>query len=171
MARADRLVRGQYATTAEERRGPAGRAPRRCKSARSWPGGRPFSMATSPWPTSLPRVALTTSTPHIRSLNPHGQLTGLVHPQPRTRCAAQTRATTRLQDIACPPSEVPTRILRSPSSSLGADERLRRWPRCGRRRRWPGRRRGAPPATSPAHCSCRPTCAPSIPIHHPPGPT
>ena len=118
----------------------------------------------------IAQVALTHQYSTYPLVDPHGQLTGLVTLNRVRAVPPELRATTRLQDIACPPSEVPTA---RPEESLV--ELLERMNGCADGRAVvvddAGRVVGVrPPATSPAHCSW-PTCAPSIPIQHPLGPT
>ena len=66
----------------------------------------------------IAQVALTHQYSTYPLVDPYGRLTGLVTLNRVRAVPPDLRATTRLQEIACPPNEVPTARPEDPSSSL-----------------------------------------------------
>ena len=114
----------------------------------------------------IARVALTHPFSTYPLVDLQGRLTGLVTLNRVRAVPPELRATTRLRDIACAPSEVPIARPEEPRRAYGADAGLQRRPRSGRRRRRASHRRAVSPPTSPVPCRW-PTYALSIRIPHP----
>ena len=108
------------AATAEEQQARlsgrlAGRHSRQVMTARPL-----VSTATSPSTTSWRQVALTHQFSTYPLVDPDGRLTGLVTLNRVRAVPPGERATTRLWEIACAPSEVPTARPSDPSSSFSS---------------------------------------------------
>jgi CBS-domain-containing membrane protein len=112
----------------------------------------------------IAQVALTHQYSTYPLVDRYGRLTGLVTLNRVRAVPPELRATTRLQEIACPPNEVPTarpeeplvellERMHAPMAALLSSTKPAWWSEC------------CLPATWPARCNWL-TYAPSIPIQH-----